>query len=318
LENNEKSLRYGGNAEIEKLVEQFSEKVLTGLRKWYIVIIKIYLYISKIYKSIPRRIIMRESTEEQGRGPWFADRAGMWQGHHGHGGPRGPHGGPGWGRQRGGHRGGPRGFWGGFPGGEGNDNWEGFFGGHPGPGGRERLERGVLRYIILNALKDGPKHGYEIIKQLEERTQGRYSPSPGTLYPTLQYLEDLGLVRSDQEGDRRVYNITDDGRAELEKQNDVVNKFWSRFQNRGQGPNMMELKFAGDALKDLLRTVGMGLRSGAFSADTETIRKVRQSLENCQNEIRAILSQSASDHTGAEGEQKNSDETSSGAGTVQF
>src|SRR5262245_37807364 len=59
-----------------------------------------------------------------------------------------------------------------------------------GPGRREPMERGVLRYLILDALVDGPKHGYEVIKRLEERTEGEYAPSPGTVYPTLQLLED--------------------------------------------------------------------------------------------------------------------------------
>ena len=65
-----------------------------------------------------------------------------------------------------------------------------------GPGRRERMERGVLRYLILDALADGPKHGYEVIKRLEERTHGEYIPSPGTVYPTLQLLGDQGLVRA--------------------------------------------------------------------------------------------------------------------------
>lgn len=187
--------------------------------------------------------------------------------------------------------------WQDFFGGEGGQHWGGRFGGHGGHGGhggRERLERGLLRYIILNVLQDGPKHGYEIIKQLEERTQGRYSPSPGTLYPTLQYLEDLGLVRSDQEADRRVYNLTDNGRAELADHATMVEGFWARFRERTPaGANLHELKFAGDAVKDLLRTVGEGLSNAAFSGDSETARKVRLALERCQNEIREIIAQGA-------------------------
>lgn len=178
-----------------------------------------------------------------------------------------------------------------FFGGEGGWPFGGRFGGPGGPGGgRERLERGLLRHVILSVLKDGPKHGYEIIKRLEERTQGRYSPSPGTLYPTLQYLEDLGLVRSDQEADKRVYHLTESGQAELDKQSSLVEGFWSRFQDRTPpGANLHELKFAGDALKDLLRTVGGGFRSGAFAEDTERVRKIRQALERCQSEVREII-----------------------------
>jgi DNA-binding PadR family transcriptional regulator len=152
-------------------------------------------------------------------------------------------------------------------------------------------------------------HGYEVIKQLEDRTRGHYIPSPGTLYPTLQYLEDLGLVRSDQEADKRVYHVTDAGQAELDKQHELVEHFWSRFQDQTPpGANLYELRFAGDALRDLLRTVGGGLRSGAFAADTDAVRLIRQSLERCQNEIREILAKSrvgapgASDPGAADGE----------------
>ncbi len=240
---------------------------------------------------------MRDNTEERAHGPWSDEQSAGWHGawHQGH-----AHGhGPGRGRERGGPRG-PRGSWGGlFGGGSGHEHWGSFFGGpgFGGPGfggGRERLERGALRYLILSVLKDGPQHGYEIIKQMEEKTYGFYSPSPGTLYPTLQYLEDLGLVRSDQESDKRVYNITDSGRAELDKQSEMVNGFWARFQNRGtSGAAEYELRFAGDAFRDLIRTVVGGFRSGALRNDPETVRKVRAALEKCQNDIREIITKSA-------------------------
>src|SRR5690348_1385934 len=68
-----------------------------------------------------------------------------------------------------------------------------------GRGGRgDRMERGMLRFVLLDALRKAPGHGYEIIKAIEERTRGQYVPSPGALYPTLQLLEDLGHVRSNQ------------------------------------------------------------------------------------------------------------------------
>ena len=177
-------------------------------------------------------------------------------------------------------------------------NWGDFFnegrgGGWGGPWGRERMERGMLRHVILSVLKDGPRHGYEIIKHIEERTHGLHSPSPGAIYPTLQYLEDLGLVRSEQQGDKRVYEITESGRAELDKQHSTVEGFWSRFQDHvPPGANMHELKFAGDALRDLLRTLGDGLKTGAFARDADSVRLIRESLERCQNEVREIIRES--------------------------
>ena len=79
---------------------------------------------------------------------------------------------------------GPRGLWG-------------------GPRGRRRqwFESGDMKYVILKLLKDKPRHGYEVMKELEDQMHGCYSPSPGTVYPTLQWLEDEGLVvAKDAEG----------------------------------------------------------------------------------------------------------------------
>jgi DNA-binding PadR family transcriptional regulator len=185
----------------------------------------------------------------------------------------------------------------GFFGNRGHGRGGGHFGGIPGGGhgGRERLERGILRYVILHVLRDGPKHGYEIIKHLEEKTGGLYSPSPGTLYPTLQYLDDLGLVRSDQKDGRRVYELTDSGRAELEEHLAQAEGFWNRFRDRTPpGAGGYELNFLEDALHDLARTVRGGLRNVAYGGDPETIRRVRLALERCQNEVREIISQGAS------------------------
>ena len=219
--------------------------------------------------------------KEHGHGhkhtPWGGGRHGFWWG----GGHHGPHG---------------RGRWHGRGPGRNREEWfgEGWNWGGFGGGGRERLERGLLRHVILSVLKDSPKHGYEVIKHLEEKTHGWYSPSPGTLYPTLQYLEDMGHVRSEQENDKRVYHLTEAGQTELDKQHSSVEGFWGRFRERvPSGANMHEMRFVGDALKDLLRTVGGGLRDGALAQDPDVVRNIRAALERCQNEIREIFAGSA-------------------------
>lgn len=86
---------------------------------------------------------------------------------------------------------------------------------------------------ILDALRDGPKRGYETIKVLEERSAGSYVPSPGTVYPTLQYLEDQGFVRAKEEAERRVYQLTEAGQAELDAQAPQVTAFWKQFGGEG-------------------------------------------------------------------------------------
>ena len=96
-------------------------------------------------------------------------------------------------------------------------------GGHGGPGpggGRGRMRRGDTRFALLSALTDGPGHGYELIQRLEERTGGRWKPSPGSVYPTLQLLEETGLVRSEQRDDKRIYEITEAGQAALAERTD--------------------------------------------------------------------------------------------------
>src|SRR6266567_4853360 len=88
--------------------------------------------------------------------------------------------------------------------------------GHRHGGRRERVERGMLRYLLLDSLRHSPKHGYEIIKWLEEQTHGRYAPSAGTVYPTLQLLEDQGLLLAERADEKSVYRLTETGEAELQ------------------------------------------------------------------------------------------------------
>ena len=78
------------------------------------------------------------------------------------------------------------------------------------------VRRGKIRLLILAALHDKPMHGYQVIQELESRSGGRWRPSAGSIYPTLQLLEDEGLVSSAEEDGRRVYRLTDEGRKAAE------------------------------------------------------------------------------------------------------
>jgi DNA-binding PadR family transcriptional regulator len=156
--------------------------------------------------------------------------------------------------------------------------------------GRERMERGVLRFVLLDALHTGPQHGYELIKTLEERTHGQYAPSPGALYPTLQYLADLGLIRATPEGERRVYELTEAGRAEWEANKERVAAFWARFASEAPSrASQHEVAFLSDALEDLSRTIWSGLREAIVRGDQETLRGARRAVEACQESIRALI-----------------------------
>jgi DNA-binding PadR family transcriptional regulator len=165
--------------------------------------------------------------------------------------------------------------------------WGGGFGKGPfGPPGR-RFGRGDLKYVILDLLSEGPRHGYDIIRVLEEQFHGFYTPSPGSVYPTLQLLEDQGYVTSEQRDGKRVYSITDEGRAFLSQQKDAVEGARSRMHghwNRG-GPEMQELMNEVRQLGQLLMREGM---SGGFS-DPATVRRLREVVARTRSEVEAIF-----------------------------
>ena len=131
------------------------------------------------------------------------------------------------------HRGG-RGFGHGFG--------HGFGGGGRRGGGRgERGERrrmfdgGELRLVLLKLIADEPRHGYDLIRQIEELTGGSYAPSPGVIYPTLTMLGDMGLIEAQQsDGAKKLFAITDAGRAELEANSEIVEAAIARLTAVGE------------------------------------------------------------------------------------
>ena len=89
---------------------------------------------------------------------------------------------------------------------------------------------GELRLIVLSLIAEAPRHGYEIIKALEERSRGFYSPSPGVIYPTLTYLEEAGHAASAADGNKKVFTVTDAGRAHLEQNRTEAEAILSRIE----------------------------------------------------------------------------------------
>src|ERR1700737_1928450 len=87
---------------------------------------------------------------------------------------------------------------------------------------------GEVRLAILSLLSDGPRHGYELMKLLAQRSGGIYRASAGTIYPTLQQLEDEGLIAAEAQEGKRVFRITEEGRRELRLEDDVVERIWRR------------------------------------------------------------------------------------------
>jgi DNA-binding PadR family transcriptional regulator len=99
-----------------------------------------------------------------------------------------------------------------------------------GRGGRRFFDHGDLRLVVLKLIADKPRHGYELIKALEEASGGAYSPSPGVIYPTLTLLEDLGYAAvSDAGGGRKLFTITADGQANLDANGVAVTAIFDRM-----------------------------------------------------------------------------------------
>lgn len=93
------------------------------------------------------------------------------------------------------------------------------------------FESGEVKFVILRLLKEKPSHGYELIKALEEKLAGCYTPSPGTVYPTLQMLEDQGYVRAVEESGKRIYHITPEGEAFLAANRSTVEDIFDRVRD---------------------------------------------------------------------------------------
>jgi DNA-binding PadR family transcriptional regulator len=102
---------------------------------------------------------------------------------------------------------------------------------------RRMLAQGDLRLVALALIAEAPRHGYEIIKLLEEKTADWYSPSPGIVYPTLTYLEEAGYVTASTEGSKKLYTITDEGRAYLQSNRDLVDVVLDRLAALGERVN---------------------------------------------------------------------------------
>jgi len=172
----------------------------------------------------------------------------------------------------------------------------GGFGWHGFRAGR-KLGGDDLQLVVLALLADKPYHGYEIMKALEERSGGFYSPSPGMVYPALTYLEEIGYASVEAEGAKKLYRITDAGRAHLEQNRRVVDAILAQFA--WVGPKMEHVRrvFAGDSageerrrgwnaeLLDARRALKAAL-AAMIDASAEEQRRVAEILERAAKEIR--------------------------------
>jgi DNA-binding PadR family transcriptional regulator len=114
------------------------------------------------------------------------------------------------------------------------------FGGH-GHGRGRRARRGDVRSALLVLLDEQPRNGYQLIQEIEQRSEGMWRPSPGSVYPALQQLEDEGLVRADETEGRRTYALTDEGRRYVEDNRDDLGEPWEAVGG-GVDQGVLELR----------------------------------------------------------------------------
>jgi DNA-binding PadR family transcriptional regulator len=148
--------------------------------------------------------------------------------------------------------------------------------GHP-RGRRGSRRRGDIRTALLVALLDEPAHGYELIQRIDDRSSGAWRPSAGSVYPTLQLLEDEGLVTSTERDGKRVYTITDEGRAQAQTRVDEAGGApWAR-----QGRDGEQVGQYREALRDLqlaARQVGMAGSPSQVERAVEILQDTRKRL----------------------------------------
>lgn len=158
----------------------------------------------------------------------------------------------------------------------------GFFS-FPFAGRRRPVRRGDLKYVILGLLADEPMHGYEVIRRLEEESAGLYSPSPGSVYPTLQMLEDEGYVVSEPVDGKKVYRITEAGRAFLDEHGGRADDIFDRVVGLGE-------RFTGAEMRDLTRSfVRLAQvsfeRAVGHSGDERAMARLKEILDRAATEI---------------------------------
>jgi DNA-binding PadR family transcriptional regulator len=146
-----------------------------------------------------------------------------------------------------------------------------------------RMRRGDIRTAVLAVLGEEPGHGYDVIQRLEEKTAGAWRPSPGSVYPMLQLLEDEGLVRSVERDSKRVYEITATGRDEAAR----------RVEEAGGTP--WDLAGRDDdrigALRDAMRQLHLAAKQVAVSNNRDRLDRTIEILKRSRKEIYTILAE---------------------------
>jgi DNA-binding PadR family transcriptional regulator len=160
---------------------------------------------------------------------------------------------------------------------------------------KRMLAQGDLRLIALALIAEAPRHGYEIIKLLEEKTADWYSPSPGIIYPTLTYLEEAGYVTASAEGSKKLYTITQEGSAYLKANREIVDAVLDRLSALGERVNRWRQRVRGERGERGERGSLPPLTEAALDHLRETISKRLEGDADAEAHLVEILARAAAD-----------------------
>ena len=146
------------------------------------------------------------------------------------------------------------------------------------------FEKGDLKYVILDLLKEKPSHGYEIIRAMEESFHGFYSPSAGSVYPTLQMLDDMGYASSSEHDGKKIYTITDEGKHFLKEQQEVIKKIQGQMKKRSPR-NHEAFHETLHGIRNLEHLVGHNARD----LDSRKLQQIRKIVTDSRKEIQKII-----------------------------
>jgi DNA-binding PadR family transcriptional regulator len=141
--------------------------------------------------------------------------------------------------------------------------------------------KGDIKYVILNLLKDKPSYGYEIMHSLEDNSHGFYSPSAGSVYPTLQMLEDIGYVSSSERDGKKVYTVTDEGKNFLVEHRESIHRIKSHMRDWQDDRDREELRDLFHELKNMVRFISR--KTGQL--DTARLIKIREIISQAMRHI---------------------------------
>ena len=147
------------------------------------------------------------------------------------------------------------------------------------------FQKGDLKYIILDLIHEKPRHGYDIIRELEEQSYGIYKPSPGVIYPTLQMLEEMGYADSTEQEGKKIYSITEEGLKFLEKQSDIASGVKRQMEKRWGLKNIRKMVMVMKEYHELENLLSRTIRS----LDADKAERVRQILSRAYRAIDSVL-----------------------------